>query len=271
MSIVSSIPFNLLKIRCVCHRWTTHELIPFQSQNDYMREWLPRRREYISEILQAEGRPADSSCVICRQRDGIWKCLDCTGRPTQCRFCCVKTHTCLPFHRVEKWNGSFFKPTWLWKAGVVIRLGHSGLPCPMATNETELNSPHDLDHGSCAEENDFTNGTDGRGNPLLTIVDKSGVHTVAVQWCYCPGSPAHDLQLLRVQMFAASFKTIKTAFTFQLLDDFLTDNRECKTSAMNYFNKLRRLTTNTFPHNVPVGLHTCISSLITSVYEGQIP
>lgn len=53
-------------------------------------------------------------------------------------------------------------------------------------------------------------------------------------------------------MFPASFKKIKTTFTFQVLDDFLTDNRECKTAAMNYFNKLRRLTSNTFPHTVPV-------------------
>ena len=37
-----------------------------------------------------------------------------------------------------------------------------------------------------------------------------------------------------------------------VLDDFLLTNRECKTSPLGHFNKLRRLSNNAFPHNVPV-------------------
>ncbi|KAG1792281.1 uncharacterized protein HD556DRAFT_1309358 [Suillus plorans] len=47
----------------------------------------------------------------------------------------------------------------------------------------------------------------------------------------------------------------KTAFTFQVLDNFLLDNLECGTSAMNYYNKLRRMTTSVFPHLVPDRYH----------------
>jgi hypothetical protein len=38
------------------------------------------------------------------------------------------------------------------------------------------------------------------------------------------------------------------------LDYFEIDVLECKTSAMNFFNKLRRQTNNAFPHRVPVSL-----------------
>ena len=37
-----------------------------------------------------------------------------------------------------------------------------------------------------------------------------------------------------------------------MLDNFLRDNVECGTAAMNYFSKLRRITSNVFPHLVPV-------------------
>ncbi|KAG1861514.1 hypothetical protein DFJ58DRAFT_839661 [Suillus subalutaceus] len=43
----------------------------------------------------------------------------------------------------------------------------------------------------------------------------------------------------------------KTAFTFDALRDFLLDNLECGTSVMNYYSKLRRMTTSVFPHLVP--------------------
>jgi hypothetical protein len=41
-------------------------------------------------------------------------------------------------------------------------------------------------------------------------------------------------------------------FTFRVLNDFLIDNLECSTSAMNYYSKLRRMTSSMFPHLVPV-------------------
>jgi hypothetical protein len=51
-------------------------------------------------------------------------------------------------------------------------------------------------------------------------------------------------------LFPASFAQPKTAFTFEVLDDFLLNNLECGTLVMNYYNKLRRMTTSVFPHLV---------------------
>ncbi|KAI6115546.1 hypothetical protein EV401DRAFT_1889521 [Pisolithus croceorrhizus] len=48
-------------------------------------------------------------------------------------------------------------------------------------------------------------------------------------------------------LFPASISKPKTAFTFDVLDHFLIDSLECKTSAMNFYQKLKRFTNNAFP------------------------
>ncbi|KAG2033074.1 hypothetical protein BDR03DRAFT_872783, partial [Suillus americanus] len=52
-------------------------------------------------------------------------------------------------------------------------------------------------------------------------------------------------------LFPASFTRPKTAFTFAVLDNFLLDNLECGTLAMNYYSKIHRLTSSIFPLMVP--------------------
>ncbi|KAG2737592.1 hypothetical protein P692DRAFT_201842923 [Suillus brevipes Sb2] len=59
-----------------------------------------------------------------------------------------------------------------------------------------------------------------------------------------------DKQMFEMGIFPALFTRPKTAFTFSQLNDFILDNLECRTSAMNYYSKLRRITSRTFPHSV---------------------
>lgn len=85
-------------------------------------------------------------------------------------------------------------------------------------------------------------------------MDVTGYHYIRVRYCRCASQvPAHR-QLLRAGLYPASQKRPQTVFTFQLLDDCYLDNLECKTAFNNYHNKLRRLTSKTFPHLVPVRL-----------------
>ncbi|KAI6125019.1 hypothetical protein EDD16DRAFT_1474673, partial [Pisolithus croceorrhizus] len=56
---------------------------------------------------------------------------------------------------------------------------------------------------------------------------------------------------LRRRLFPASISKPKTAFTFDVLDHFLIDALECKTSAMSFYQKLKRFTNNAFPERVP--------------------
>lgn len=92
------------------------------------------------------------------------------------------------------------------------------------------------------------------GTDYLTVVDVSGIHFLTVNFCTCPGSPPEYLQLLQCRLYPATLKTMSTVFTFQVLDDFIRDNLECGTSAMNYYSKLRRVTSNVFPQLIPVCL-----------------
>ncbi|KAG1884016.1 hypothetical protein F4604DRAFT_1525488, partial [Suillus subluteus] len=84
------------------------------------------------------------------------------------------------------------------------------------------------------------------------VVDTSGVHSLMIRFCRCASALGPDMQLFEIGLFPASFTLPKTVFTFAVLDDFLLDNLECGTSAMNYYSKLRRITSSIFPHLVPV-------------------
>jgi hypothetical protein len=91
------------------------------------------------------------------------------------------------------------------------------------------------------------------GNPIMTVIDWSGVHEIGVSWCCCPGAPKHDMQLMMAGLFPATFHNPKTAFMFWVLEDYHLDNLECKTTPSQFFSCLRRLTNNEFPNTVPVG------------------
>lgn len=88
---------------------------------------------------------------------------------------------------------------------------------------------------------------------MITIVDRSGVHEIGVNWCFCPEAPERDMQLMTAGLFPATFRNPKTAFTFRVLEDFHLDNLECKTTPSQFFSRLRRLTNDEFPNSVLVG------------------
>jgi hypothetical protein len=247
-----------------------HHSACFKSQNDYLRQWVPRTKEYLNILLEREA-PASRSCIICGT-DGVYKCHSCFGEPLFCTNCCRMEHVRNPFHRISQWTGGFFEESCLFKTGLVISLGHNGNPCPWQddndNNDLFVDADTDADDADdipglgqeqlTAERtwipNDLPTGVPFIKNSkkLTTIIDKSGVHTHKILYCTCADAPTADIQLCQMGLFPASFAQPKTAFTFEVLDDFLLDNLECGTSAMNYYNKLRRMTTSVFPHLVPV-------------------
>ena len=97
-----------------------------------------------------------------------------------------------------------------------------------------------------------TPSSDEFDNQFLLIVDSSGLTSLPAIWCRCDHVKGQEDQLLLdLQMFPASYDDIRTVFTFQCLDDFRASNLECKTSAYQYFQRLRRLTNPAFPQSVP--------------------
>jgi hypothetical protein len=165
---------------------------------------------------------------------------------------------------VQKWTGAYFAPAWLSEVGIKIHLGHPGKTCSSVQNIAK--TPH-LDDGDdeahktvvdaetdpqCSLGDDGNLFGETNQETLMVIVDTSGVHQLMVRWCVCHPEDRQDLQLLDVGLYPATFKQPKTAFTFNVLDDFLADNLECKTACLNFYSKLRRVTSNAFPQTVPV-------------------
>jgi len=93
------------------------------------------------------------------------------------------------------------------------------------------------------------------GQDTLVIAHSNGVFHHHIQWCACPGSAPHHIQLFRHGLFSASVICPKTAFTFDVLDHFYMDAMECKSTGLSFFQKLRRFTNNAATASVPVGLH----------------
>jgi hypothetical protein len=112
----------------------------------------------------------------------------------------------------------------------------------------EVDTDGDAEMGEESDSDDNKN----TGSKLVCIVHSTGIHYRNICYCKCPGSPNRPIQLLKFHLFPSTFKNPETVFTFDVLDHFYIDAMECKTSAGSFFSKLRRLTSNAFPEQVPV-------------------
>ncbi|KAI5987344.1 hypothetical protein F5J12DRAFT_787094 [Pisolithus orientalis] len=126
---------------------------------------------------------------------------------------------------VQKWNGRLFEDFTLQLVGLVLHLGHAGAPCSAGEGSWEDAASH----------------VDEEWEDIEEIVDTGGMHFCNVQYCNCPGSEDSHPQLTMASLFPAMTKALRMAFTFQVLDNFIRDNVEYGTSAMNYYSKLQRL------------------------------
>jgi hypothetical protein len=122
-------------------------------------------------------------------------------------------------------------------------------PAVSETLFTQTDIP--LESGDCGTGRIHTAAS---GNSLFTIADRSGIFDMEVIFCVCSDSDNTDEQLLQSRLFPSTFQQIETLFTFSVLEDFLTDNLECKTTAQQYYSKLQSMTSKMFPNNVPVCL-----------------
>ncbi|KAG1778007.1 hypothetical protein EV702DRAFT_968763, partial [Suillus placidus] len=207
------------------------------TQNSFIADYLAYRDLYLDIILESKQFVHAGMCETCQGAEATFSCVTCIGDHGWCRPCMIKSHQSLPFHKIQLWIGKCFKDVTLSDQGFIWYLGHGGEPCPWY--DTSLLCDGDME----ALPHDTT---------PVTIVHSSGVFIHNGAWCHCQDSvPKQHLQLLRAGLFPASSTRPKTAFTFEVLDHFLIDSLECKTSARSFFEKLTRLTNNAFPDTVP--------------------
>jgi hypothetical protein len=190
----------------------------------------------LDELLQHDGRGGQSVCIECQAPDACFKCLDCSGCRLHCARCLVHGHQHLPLHRIsvrsfvasylnvvdmhpQEWKGSHFQRTSLRDLGLVVSLGHNGNSCP------------------------------SRGTLIsdFVVVDTSGIHHIALQFCECYHdiqSQKHHIQLLRFCWMPATSLKPRTAFTFSLLEMFQLLTAQSKISAYDYYLSILRRTNN---------------------------
>ncbi|KAI6043292.1 hypothetical protein EDC04DRAFT_2562994, partial [Pisolithus marmoratus] len=175
-------------------------------------EWLPWRAEYLNVILEGEQLAKAGICEQCEEVEGSVWCMSCTGVHAWCGPCAVKAHRNLPFHKVQRWKGTHYEPTSLMELGFLWHIGHGGDPCPRNSSDPD------------PDESGYMTGEECLSHRSVSV-------------CNCPGSHPNDwhLDLLRQRLFPASISKPKTAFTFAVLDHFLINALECKTSAMSFY------------------------------------
>lgn len=180
--------------------------------------------------------------------------------PPTCSNCCRKLHIRNPFHRIQQWTGKYFTPSWLWKVGLSVDLGHGGQPCPCYNGGVFPEPVYDdmpdeeeewEDHGGIDTGKPTTTGIPGA--KLIVIVHTNGLHYLPVRICRCATAAGEDIQMMRLGYYPSTYQYIRTMFTYQVLDDYVLANLECQTSAYHYFQKLRRMTNKAAPQLVPVG------------------
>lgn len=219
-----------------CHLVPFTFLTIIKSQNDFLLEWIPWKAQYLSVILDSENALASEKCQVCFQADGNIRCLSCQTHGTWCGPCAVKSHIHHPFHRIQEWTGQFYRNIALHDLGYTLALGHNGEPC-------------------------CNNLAESQGDwfcERFTVVHSTGVFIHRVKWCRCNDARFEDrhLQLLKHGIFPSTVVKPQTGFTFEVLDHFLIDALECKTSARSFYQKLRRFSNNAFPDSIPVSLFT---------------
>jgi hypothetical protein len=180
----------------------------------------------------------------CESSEAFYRCRHCFDPCLYCAGCLVEQHWDNPLHRVEvstspmvpasalnypqKWNAEcgFFERTTLKTLGLKLQLGcHRGVSCNWS-DPTPSN---------------------------MVIVDITGVHEVSVIFCECSGVDTW-IQLLRAQLYPATFGNPSTAFTFEVLRDFLSISFNTRLSQLHWMEFLRAKMDGTGLRDIPVHL-----------------
>ncbi|EPS93236.1 hypothetical protein FOMPIDRAFT_1094913, partial [Fomitopsis schrenkii] len=181
--------------------------------------WKPLFPSILEDILAAEVPPDEHLQCGCGRAAATTRCRDCMQGGFQCPDCLVESHRLLPFHWVEVSNGRCLEKRDLSELGLVLYLGHQGIPCP-------------------------TLGAVDR-SIMYTLTHTNGVHRVRIQECCCARAHRTVSQLLRAGLFPATLDRPESAFTFHLLRQWDLHFLTSKKSAYDFFEALHRLTDNT--------------------------
>lgn len=82
--------------------------------------------EFLQALLSREALPVGSNlCQHCEKGVfAVWRCRDCVLATPMCRACMRQSHRENPFHRIQRWNGGYFRSAALWEVGTYLLVQH---------------------------------------------------------------------------------------------------------------------------------------------------
>ena len=96
-----------------------------QTQRNYIQQYVDRIDEILEAILSREAMPDGAGTWRhCMKDLAVWRCKDCVLATIMCRACMRQYHRENPFHRIEQWNGSYFRHAELWEVGTYLLVQH---------------------------------------------------------------------------------------------------------------------------------------------------
>lgn len=89
-------------------------------------EYVNHIDSLLESLLSRESlKESDNQCQHCEGNvSAVWRCKDCSMGTPMCRRCIRISHQHNPFHRIERWNGIFFRPAELWEVGTYLLVRH---------------------------------------------------------------------------------------------------------------------------------------------------
>jgi hypothetical protein len=177
-------------------------------------------------ILECESDARVTARCSCGQELALYRCEECFCAGPSCKNCLLRSHHHLPFHHVQRWEGTYFSWTSLGTLGLNIFLGHDMNRCPNAF-------------------------PDSKGRQFV-VVHTNGIHTINIGFCSCSHAVDEPFQLVSAGLFPATVDAPETVFTFKMLKDFHAHTLASKKSTYDHYTALQKLTNNAFPDQTPV-------------------
>ncbi|KAJ7233795.1 hypothetical protein C8J57DRAFT_1249691 [Mycena rebaudengoi] len=192
----------------------------FKPSDKVLNRFMHNLRDvFLKELVRRDGC-ADASealCARCKMSTPLYRCQECFSEDLLCTLCCVDMHLDNPLHVVYKWNGMFFEKSALRDLGLRIQLGHA----PQKPCDNPEPAPKDF-----------------------IVLHDNGIHEVAVDFCGCDNHVDPCIQMLRAGWYPVTDEKPKTCATFLLLDKFLMQTLQAKTTMYDFYTTLEKLTNN---------------------------
>ncbi|KAJ7808072.1 hypothetical protein B0H14DRAFT_2380861, partial [Mycena olivaceomarginata] len=179
--------------------------------------------KYLAESIRQEGHGdvCTTHCPTCPPdtppETPRFRCMDCMIPDLFCQDCCVQAHSRNPLDRIERWDGTKFKPTSLKDMGLRVQLGHR--------------------HGEVCE-------TLIAAHKKFLVIHTNGIHNVAVYFCGCVDESIVGLrrqQLLWHSWYPAMHKEPQTCTTFRALELFHVMTLQGKVTTYDFYTGLEKL------------------------------